>query len=98
ANLRTMGNLLAEVGVTSFQAQSIDEAFKSLQERPPDVVVTDVFFENGSGFELLKKVKAKYPILPVVVVTGSNKPEVAIQALRAGAFDVATKPVDRDEF
>jgi signal transduction histidine kinase len=96
--LRAMGNLLAEVGVTSYQAQTVEEAHSGLSERMPDVVITDVFFQKGSGIDLLKRVKSRYPQLPVVMVTASNKPEVAIQALRAGAFDVAVKPIDRDEF
>ena len=96
--LRVMGNLLAEVGVTSYLAQSISEARQQLAEKLPDVVITDVFFQEGSGLDLLKEIKAKHPELPVITVTGSNKPEIAIQILRAGAFELALKPVDREEF
>jgi signal transduction histidine kinase len=97
-SLRVMANLLAEVGITSYLAQSIDEARQQLDTRLPDVIITDVFFQTGNGIDLLKEIKGKHPELPVIVVTSSNKPEIAIQILRAGAFDLALKPVDREDF
>ena len=61
-----------------------------------DVVVTDVRMDGMSGVELCQQIAASHRDLPVIVMTASNKLETAIAAIRAGAYDFITKPLNLD--
>ncbi len=64
---------------------------------PADLVITDVAMPGSlDGIQLCKALKESRPELPVVVVTGESNVGTAVNALRAGAYDFLTKPVDRD--
>jgi two-component system response regulator HydG len=72
-------------------------ALKVASERPPDVVVTDLEMPNMGGLDLLKELRARDTLLPVVVVTSHQDVGAAVKAMRAGAEDYLTKPIDFDE-
>jgi DNA-binding NtrC family response regulator len=61
-------------------------------------VVLDLTMPHLSGRELLQKLKERYPELPVVVMTGRNDVAVAVECMRAGAFDYLVKPVEPARF
>jgi two-component system response regulator HydG len=65
-------------------------------ERPPDVVVTDLKMPKMDGMQLLAKLREQDPYLPVIVVTAFGDVSSAVAAMRAGAADYLTKPVDFD--
>jgi len=65
------------------------------QDASYDVVIADLQMEGPDGLELCRRVPDKVPDLPVIVVTGHGSVEAATGALRAGAYDFLTKPVDR---
>jgi two-component system response regulator AtoC len=69
-----------------------------LQERVFDVVLTDVRMQRLDGIELCARLAEKYPGLPVVVMTAFGSMEMAVSAMRAGASDFLTKPIDRELF
>ncbi len=71
-------------------------ALPLLMAQPFDVVLTDLNMQGLSGTELCERVGANRPELPVVVVTAFGSMETAIAAIRAGAYDFITKPVDVD--
>jgi len=73
-------------------AHGMAEALASLQREQPDVVCADIRPDRGLG--LCEEVSARWPRVPVVVVTAFGSMELAVEALRAGAFDFLTKPVD----
>ncbi|MBL8915033.1 MAG: sigma-54-dependent Fis family transcriptional regulator [Archangium sp.] len=62
-----------------------------------DVVVTDITMPNLSGIEVLRQFKAAQPDLEVIVITGNATVETASEAVRLGAFDYLTKPLERVE-
>ena len=64
---------------------------------PPDAVVTDLVMPGMSGIELIHAIREHYPALPIIVVTGMEGGNVAIEALSAGATDFVTKPVARGD-
>ncbi|MBV8123073.1 MAG: nitrogen regulation protein NR(I) [Paucibacter sp.] len=64
------------------------------QESPPQVLVSDIRMPGGSGLELLAKVKAKYPSLPVIVMTAYSDLDSAVSAFQGGAFEYLPKPFD----
>ena len=73
-----------------------DEAWNSVEAGGIDLVITDLRMPKLSGGELLRKVAGRYPGLPVIVLTGHGTIEDAVQAMRSGAFDFLTKPVNLD--
>ena len=65
-------------------------------DRPPDLVVTDLKMPRMDGVELLKRLRAQDVDLPVIMVTAFSDVTSAVMAMRAGAEDYITKPVDYD--
>jgi DNA-binding NtrC family response regulator len=61
------------------------------------VVVTDLVMPGVGGLDLLTRVSAQYPDIPVIVITAHGTVETAVQALKAGAFDYITKPFEQAE-
>ena len=70
-------------------------AFRCIEERPFDVVVTDLKLGNASsGLHICQRMARERPDVPVVVITASGSMDTAIEAIRAGAYDYMTKPLD----
>lgn len=70
------------------------DAFDKLRKGNYSLVIADVIIPGLSGVELLRKVVTEYPDVPVIMVTGVDKPQRALDAVRQGAFDYLIKPVD----
>ncbi|EPX61116.1 Response regulator of zinc sigma-54-dependent two-component system [Cystobacter fuscus DSM 2262] len=73
-----------------------EAAVPLVMEQPFDVVLTDLNMKGMSGTQLCERVVANLPDLPVVVVTAFGSMETAVAAIRAGAYDFITKPVEMD--
>jgi len=71
-----------------------DAAFAYVSAHPVDVVVTDLAMPGMHGFELIDRIVSNRPELPVIVLTGAGDFATAVGAMRAGAYDFVTKPVD----
>jgi len=72
-------------------------ALERMREAPPDMVITDLMMPGMSGVELLKQIRAEYPEVIVIVATAFGTVETAVEAMKAGAYDYITKPVNMDE-
>ncbi len=64
------------------------------EDKGPQVLVSDIRMPGGSGLELLDKVKAKYPGLPVIIMTAYSDLDSAVSAFQGGAFEYLPKPFD----
>ncbi|MEJ2032861.1 MAG: sigma-54 dependent transcriptional regulator, partial [Deltaproteobacteria bacterium] len=87
------------LGAAGFQvlaASSGREGLALFREKTPDLVVTDVKLGDLSGLEILEAVKKEVPETPVIVITAFGSIEMAVTAMRLGAFNFITKPFDRD--
>ncbi len=73
---------------------SAEEAFAVLKENEFDVVLTDIQMPAINGIDLCKRVVKSQPDVPVVVMTAFGSMDSAVSALRAGAYDFVTKPID----
>ncbi len=73
------------------------EALSVIHENPPDLVITDLMMPGMSGVELLKSIRADYPEIIVILVTAFGTVENAVEAMKAGAYDYITKPVNMEE-
>lgn len=78
------------------EAATVLDAFKQLKQREFSVIVADVIMPGLSGIELLRKAVECYPDTPVVIVTGVDRPQRAVDAMRLGAFDYLIKPCEPD--
>ncbi len=73
------------------------EALERIAGAPPDMVITDLMMPGMSGVDLLKKIRADYPEILVILVTAFGTVETAVEAMKVGAYDYITKPVNMDE-
>src|SRR5258706_2514232 len=74
-----------------------EEAISALERDGADVVVTDLVMPRMDGLTLLRKVVARHPDVPVIVVTAHGRIDSAVEAMKAGAFDFLAKPFDHGE-
>ena len=88
---------LRRQGHEAVTAGSGSEALGLLQGGDFDMVLTDLMMEGMDGLELLRSIKAKYPDVEVVVITGYPTVDTAVDAMRAGAYDYLAKPYRIDE-
>ncbi len=88
--------LLRQEGFLVETASDGAAALEAHAERPPAVVVSDLRMPGIDGAELLRRLREKDPRLPVIMVTAASDVGSAVDAMRAGAEDYLTKPVDFD--
>lgn len=97
AILKVMQMNLEQEGFTVFTADNGKDSLCILQEKYIDVVLLDHQMPDTSGLELLKIIKGKYTDLPVIMVTAYGTIEMAVGAMKSGAFHYLTKPINYDE-
>ncbi len=88
---------LEQAGFQTQTAADGSEALAALQKAPVQLVITDLKMPGMSGLELLRRIRAEYPEVVVVVITAYGTVESAVEAMRAGAYDYITKPVHPEE-
>jgi len=89
----TLSGILDDEGYESIVASSGEEAIKKIKENPPDVVLLDVWLTGMDGIQTLQEIKASYPALPVIIISGHANIEIAVKATRMGAYDLLEKPL-----
>jgi two-component system response regulator HydG len=89
--------LLSKHGYTVTQSFSYNEGRKKFLEFQPDLVLTDLRLPDHDGLELLKLLKSESSRVPVVLMTSYGDIKTAVKAMKMGAFDYVTKPVNPDE-
>tara|TARA_R110002096_G_scaffold194791_6_gene377185 strand:- start:9407 stop:10747 length:1341 start_codon:yes stop_codon:yes gene_type:complete len=85
---------LSRMGIASKTAQDLSEAKKLLKSNHFDICLTDLQLPDGNGLELVEYIQTHCPSLPTAVITAFGSMETAINALKLGAFDFVSKPVD----
>jgi two-component system, NtrC family, response regulator PilR len=85
---------LSRMGIRSRTAATIAEAIRILGSETFDFCLTDMGLPDGSGIDLVGHISATYPQLPVAMITAHGSMESAVAAMKAGAFDFVSKPVD----
>lgn len=85
---------LAKMGIDSTAVETLGEARAELQENSFDLCLTDMRLPDGNGLDLVEYVQKNYPQLPIAVLTAYGNVDLAVDALKLGAFDFLSKPVD----
>lgn len=75
-----------------------EEALEQLETAAADLVLTDLKMPGMGGMEFLRRLKQKWPDTEVLVMTAYGSIDTAIEAMRCGAYDYLTKPIDRERF
>ncbi len=88
---------LQEEGYAVITAAEGPLGLRAFDDARIDLVLTDVRMPGMDGIEALTRIKAMHPDLPVVVLTAHGTIDSAVEAMKLGAFDYLTKPVDRDQ-
>ena len=95
---RTMlRTLVGGWGYDIVEADDGSTAIEKVQERPFDLILMDVRMLKVSGLEALERIKAFNPAIPITIMTAYSSVETAIEALKKGAYDYLTKPLDFDK-
>src|SRR4051794_9647446 len=95
--LSAMATWLREQNYEVLAANSQAAALAELSQRTVDLVLADIRLADGDGFEILAHCRERYPQTTVILITGYATVETGIEALRAGAFDLITKPLIDEE-
>ena len=85
--------------VNNLQVDTCDSAFEALeqiQDHDYDAIVSDIKMPGMDGLALLEKIQELRPETPTLLITGHGEHNLAIQALRGGAYDFIQKPIDRE--
>ena len=88
--------MVEKKGYAAREASSGEEALQMLKQFPYRLMITDLRMAGMNGVELLRQAKACYPTMEVVVITAFGSIETAVEAVRLGAADFLTKPIDRE--
>jgi two-component system response regulator HydG len=97
----TLGLMLktwfSKKGFDARTAIKISDAKKEIDEIQPDLIISDLRLPDGSGLDLLKWVKGKYPEITIIVMTSYADIQTAVECIREGAYDYIAKPLNPDE-
>jgi len=85
---------LGRMNLETRAAANIEEAHHLLEQFKFDLCLTDMRLPDGNGIDLVRHIQGKDPQMPVAVITAHGSMEAAISALKAGAFDFVSKPLD----
>src|SRR6185503_4426411 len=88
---------LRHEGHTCLLASNADDALRLVDERRPALAFMDVRMPGVDGLQALKILRDRYPGVYVVIMTAHGTSQTSIDAMRAGAFEYVTKPLDLDE-
>ncbi len=85
---------LARMDIKSLSAGCLEDGKAILDEQNIDLCLTDMKLPDGDGLDLVKYIQSQFPALPVAVITAHGSMDTAVRALKIGAFDFVSKPVD----
>tara|TARA_B100000780_G_scaffold277159_1_gene247227 strand:- start:1898 stop:3256 length:1359 start_codon:yes stop_codon:yes gene_type:complete len=93
-----LNDLIIDAGFKTRLATNYNQALNEIDKKLPDVAIIDVKLDKGDndGLELLAHIKKKNKNIPVIIITGHANVEMAIKALKAGAFEFIEKPFNQE--
>lgn len=95
--LRSLSEVLTLAGYTVNTATGGKEALELLKNYTTDIIISDIRMPEMDGIQFLKNIKISSPDTPVILITGYSSIESAVEAMRHGAYDYITKPIQDSE-
>jgi response regulator RpfG family c-di-GMP phosphodiesterase len=96
AHRNVLAVMLEQAGMACLTAPSAKDALDILQKEPIDAVISDLNMPGASGMELLEEIRLHHPHLVFLMVTGIGDVQLGVRAMRQGADDYLTKPLQMD--
>ncbi|MBD3677674.1 MAG: sigma-54-dependent Fis family transcriptional regulator [Rhodobacteraceae bacterium] len=94
-----IGDILRDEGYTVRLAGNSDDCMKEINNDPPSLIILDIWLKDSrmDGIDILKSVKRDNPDIPVVIISGHGNIEIAVAAIKQGAYDFIEKPFNIDQ-
>ncbi|MBC7132595.1 MAG: sigma-54-dependent Fis family transcriptional regulator [Roseovarius sp.] len=94
-----ISDILEDEGYATRRAGNSDEAMAAIRAEPPGLLILDIWLKDSrmDGIDILKTVKRDYPDVPVVIISGHGNIEIAVAAIKQGAYDFIEKPFNIDQ-
>ncbi|EPX76050.1 sigma-54-dependent transcriptional regulator [Salipiger mucosus] len=94
-----IGDILEDEGFTTRLAGNSSEAMSEVNAEPPGLLILDIWLKDSKmdGIDILKTVKRDNPDIPVVIISGHGNIEIAVAAIKQGAYDFIEKPFNIDQ-
>ena len=94
-----ISDILIDEGYSTRLAGTSESAMRQINEKRPSMLILDIWLKDSSmdGIDILKYVKANYTDVPVVIISGHGNIEIAVAAIKQGAFDFIEKPFNLDQ-
>ncbi len=97
-NMRvSLQDIMAGEGYQVRVLDSAERGLQALEEQEFFMVITDARLQGMSGYEFLRRIRARWPELPVLIITAFATPKLAVEAIKAGAMDYLAKPFAPEE-
>jgi two-component system response regulator HydG len=97
AHLSMLKTILTGWGYATKGVEDGSDAIACVREQPYDAVLMDVRMANVSGIEALQRIKEHNPAIPVIIMTAYSSVDTAVEAMKLGAYDYLTKPLNFDD-
>jgi len=94
-----IADILEDEGFTTRLAGTSDECMAQIDKEPPALMILDIWLKdsNMDGIDILKVVKRDHPDIPIVIISGHGNIEIAVAAIKQGAYDFIEKPFNIDQ-
>lgn len=94
-----VSDILVDEGYTTRLAANSDETFSEINTEAPDLIILDIWLKESKldGIDILKTVRRDNPDIPIVIISGHGNIEIAVAAIKQGAYDFIQKPFNIDQ-
>ena len=94
-----ISEILIDEGFSTRMSSNSAECLRQVSSAPPSLLILDIWLKdsNMDGIDILKKVKVDYPQVPVVIISGHGNIEIAVSAIKQGAYDFIEKPFNIEQ-
>ncbi len=93
----TFNEFLTEEGYTVICAENVERAMAVIDQSEPDLIFADIVLADLTGIDILKEIKKREMLCPVVIITGQPDIDTASESVRLGAFDYLAKPIQQEK-
>jgi len=94
---QSLTGVLKDEGYEVLEVRDGVQALKQIETDPPDLVLLDIWMPGMDGIETLERMKAQIPNLPIIMISGHANIELAVKAIKLGAFDFIEKPLSLEK-
>ena len=94
-----IADILGDEGFSTRTAGTAEDCMREVVQAPPNMLILDIWLKDSDmdGIDILKKVKKEFPNIPVVIISGHGNIEIAVAAIKQGAYDFIEKPFNIEQ-